>query len=244
MFSISKKQGKTLLITGRVVQENTIELNFIDDNTNCLLDGEVFLNNRLVGSTQNGKLILSEENLGLGKANISIRGFTDFCFGRNKGILFFETWEFQNLLEYEGYIVNLKTRLSPRNPRYAEEMQGFVKPEQTTSFLRDVNLENLGVEQAVEKLVSYRIRYRSDILLFNKIEYWQTPNETLVLGHGDCEDWAVTALSLIRAYNNTLQCYNVLWESHLSIFCFFNEDELIKFQSDEDFINWAYWLGI
>ncbi len=224
--------------------------------------------------------------------------------GEDSNLPFAEYWIIHDLQysfnNYEN--INFELNLEPRWPRYYIEMQDFVRSEETTSYIEE-NLrkyfENDTLED-LDRIANYmRISYVSDFNLFKKTEYWQTPKEVLKIKMGDCEDWAVTTLSLMRAYNNTVNCYNILWPTHISILCYeknrfviydqgktrfstvletkntndfitiqenkiairkmrndyfdwyglkpderrmyalFNEEELITFEEDEDFVNWA-----
>ncbi len=210
-------------------EERIIEFHFYDNKTDCVLNGDVLINDEIVGKSENGIFILEGEDYENSK--VSINGLTDICFQKDKDLLFYETWEV-DLKDYSGKIINFRTQLTPRKPRNYKEMQGFVRPEETKNYLLDINLDNDNFEEDLDKITSYRIRYRADNILFNRLEYWQTPKETLDLGHGDCEDWAVTTLSLIREYNSNLKCYNILWETHISIFCFIEGNYFI-FDQDE-----------
>ena len=96
-------------------------------------------------------------------------------------------------------------------------------------------MDSVDIETNLDRINEYGIRYRSDNLLFNQEEYWQTPAETLEKGHGDCEDWAITSLSMIREYDPSLKCYNLLWESHLSVFCYVNGNYIIYDQDKTKF---------
>jgi len=197
---------KGIQITGNIIDQTTAELRFFDIKSKCIIDGEVYLNNRLIGRTINGAIILGQTSQESNNI-ISIKGLTDSCF-KDPGLVFYESWSLGDLDYYLGKIVNFNAELTPRYPEYYEEMQGFVRPNETIGYLSNLNFVS-NDEDNLDKIVKYRIRYRSDSLLFQNLEYWQTPKETLDLGHGDCEDWATTALSLIRAYNDSIKCYNI-----------------------------------
>lgn len=54
--------------------------------------------------------------------------------------------------------------------------------------------------EAIRQWVADHITYRSDSTVHGTVEYWQLPAETMMLGTGDCEDFAILFCSLLRAY--------------------------------------------
>jgi hypothetical protein len=283
-----------------------IKLIFYDNKTDCKLNGEIYVDDILLGETKEGIFVLTEnEYKQKFKTNSSlyIFGRTDYCFGTDANLPFADYWTIHDLqYSFDNYEdLDFELNLDPRWPKYYIEMQDFVRPEETESYLEDSLRRYFknNTWEDLDKISNFAIRYRSDNLLFNKAEYWQTPAESLKKGHGDCEDWAVTTLSLMRAYNDSINCYNILWPTHISILCYednffviydqdetrfstrletentgesivqqenkvairkmrnnyfdwyglspnerqmfalFNEKELITFEEDEDFVNWA-----
>ncbi len=286
-----------------------IKLIFYDNKTDCKLNGEIYVDDVLLGETKEGIFVLTEnEYKQKFKTNSSlyIFGRTDYCFGNDANLPFADYWIIHDLqYSFDNYEdLDFELNLNPRWPKHYIEMQDFVRPEETKSYLEDRLKKYFknNTWEDLDKISNFAIRYRSDKLLFNKAEYWQTPAESLKKGHGDCEDWAVTTLSLMRAYNNSINCYNILWPTHISILCYednsfviydqdeirfstrletkntedfivqqenkvairkmrnnyfdlyglhpnerqtfalFNEKELITFEKDEDFVNWAIQL--
>jgi len=53
---------------------------------------------------------------------------------------------------------------------------------------------------AIRDWVAANIQYKSDEEQWGVDDYWQTPDETLSLGSGDCEDFAILLCTLLRAY--------------------------------------------
>ncbi len=287
-----------------------IKLIFYDNKTDCKLNGEVYVDDVLLGETKEGIFVLTEnEYKQKFKKNSSlyIFGRTDYCFGEDRNLPFAEYWTIYDLqYSFDNYQdENFELNLDPRWPQYYLEMQDFIRPEETKSYLEDSLRKYFknNTWEDLDTISNYmRISYISDWNRFKKAEYWQTPSEALKIKMGDCEDWAITTLSLMRAYNDTIDCYNILWPTHISILCYeknrfviydqdktkfstsletentgdsaviqenkiairkmrngyfdwyglspderrmyalFNEKELITFEKDEDFVNWAIQL--
>ncbi|MEA2003859.1 MAG: hypothetical protein U9O53_02770, partial [archaeon] len=58
-----------------------------------------------------------------------------------------------------------------------------------------------------------------------ELDYWQLPNETLIKNRGDCEDFSVAFVSLMKAYDPSLKCYSMSLINHQSSICKYTEDE-------------------
>jgi hypothetical protein len=218
---------------GRAVGDITskeVQLSFYDENTSCKLNGNVYLDDVLLGESKNGILTLKENEVNksvLNGTNLHILGTTDSCFGeKNKNLTLEEYWKVNNLNFYKYETIFFKAKITPRKPRYYEEMSGFVRPSEVNDYLSKLNLKN-NTGDNLDKINEYKIRYISDSFQFNESDYWQTPNETMNKKYGDCEDWAVTVLSMMRSYNSSLKCYAVVWETHMSIFCYYNGNYII-----------------
>jgi len=50
----------------------------------------------------------------------------------------------------------------------------------------------------VNRLVNTEIAYHEDDQIYGKLDYWASAQETLTLGRGDCEDFAIMKYSLLR----------------------------------------------
>ncbi len=60
-----------------------------------------------------------------------------------------------------------------------------------------IEYEDRNIE-GVLKWVSDNIEYRSDFQLYSTLEYWATPEETFKKKAGDCEDFAILDLYLLK----------------------------------------------
>lgn len=233
----SVRLGKMyFLIPEDKLGEGYTYLYFNDNKTGCEMNGDIYIDNEVIGSTTNGSFLLFKNYLE-NKNNLSIRGYTSDCF-EDTGFLYYRTWNINNLTDiFEYSKVNLiLLDYSPRQPIEYIEMQDFIRLEETESFIDKMNKSLVGpIEKDLDILSKTKIKYIEDIDLFGEMEYWQTPYETLSRGEGDCEDWAITILSLMRKYNNNIDCYNLLWRNHVSIFCYFDNNFIIYDQDKTKF---------
>jgi len=53
--------------------------------------------------------------------------------------------------------------------------------------------------QAVNRYVNHRVRYVEDEIQWGRADVWSTANQTLSSGRGDCEDYAIAKLQMLRA---------------------------------------------
>ena len=222
------------IIPEEAIIEKNVELYFYDLEENCTLDGEVFIEHYSLGNTKNGILLLNEslyEDKFFENARVSIIGTTDYCFGKDSDLPFKEVWEVPNLEYYFEYKKPLlfEAEVSPRRPYYPEEMQGFVRPEEVAESLSKINInENDSQSENIEKILRRTyLNWVSDSLRFGKAEYWQTPLEFIHNKGGDCEDWAVYFLSLLRKYDSNLNCYAAVWHTHVNVLCQINQTFII-----------------
>jgi len=210
------------------IKANSIKLTFYDNNTNCSLNGGVYLGDNLMGYSKNGSFILfypNYENLSYYGEILSISGLTDSCFGTNENLPLMGVWTTPNLKYYfdNNKSPNFVAELTPRSPQYYGEMMGFVRPYEVGTELDKIYLPSDIKRDRIEKIVDYvggKIRYYSDYTLFKQVEYWQTPLETLQRNEGDCEDWATAILSLILEDDPNAKCYNIILQTHVNIFCY------------------------
>ncbi len=90
-------------------------------------------------------------------------------------------------------------------PNHPEQMQSFITPNDPAvqAVLNEILGQSLGIFcdfEALRDWVSSHVSYRHDQDVHGVSEYWQYPSETLSLGTGDCEDFAILLCSLLRAY--------------------------------------------
>jgi hypothetical protein len=215
-----------------------INLTFYDKNTTCSLNGEIYVDELFLGMTEEGKYLLTKEEYDE-KFQINsllfIQGETENCFGKDSNLPLAMGWETPDLNYYfdTGEEVLFEAEINPRQPAYFSAMQGFIRPEEID--LESFHLTtNLSSTQAVEELFSkFYMSYISDSAFFGETEYWQTPKDLLKNRAGDCEDWAITMISIIEAYNSSIDCYLAGWDTHMNMICNFNNKTMGMFDQDK-----------
>ena len=205
-------------------KEKNIVLAFYDKKTNCSLDGNLYFDEKYVGQIKERKFETQLDEYSSVKV-IKVNGTTNSCFEKNANLPF--TIYFENLTLNKN--MDFEAELNPRFPSYPEEMQKFVKPEEVVETLEKMYLDyNLTNIEAVEKIFNrFYMNYASDSDKFGIAEFWQTPKDYLTSKSGDCEDWAIMFLSLIKAHNPKTQCYLAIWDSHANVICNFNQTFII-----------------
>lgn len=130
----------------------------------------------------------------------------------------------QNVSDNETLFFNISEK-SFRFPDYPIEVTNYVRPKDVkwflNSFLNQIPQFEYDALDYIKRRTEVEVRY-----YFDMGEDWQFPNETLRRGYGDCEDFSTLLLSLFKAYNEELKCYNLLLYRHLSTFCilYFEKD--------------------
>ena len=201
------------------------------DESNCSLNGYVFSGEKLIGKTREGYFNLTysnyKENFNT-KANISLFGKLGSCF-QEPEFLFDKYWESFEILDYyfDGEsLFKFGTKINSHNPT-KRELLGFIQPEKIKLELENVSIKREIVLEDLTEINSYlnkKINYVDDWDFNKEINYWQTPSETLEVRKGDCEEFSTTLISLFLAYNSSLNCYNVVFSSHVTTFCKINEN--------------------
>lgn len=57
---------------------------------------------------------------------------------------------------------------------------------------------NHSTPEQLARFLKARLIFQEDLALFGQMDYWQTPEEVLIRGRGDCEDYALLADDLLR----------------------------------------------
>lgn len=114
-----------------------------------------------------------------------------------------------------------KSQQIVRQPQTLEQMQAFVRPDEEKEELEKMYIgKDKTPQEAIDTIFNrFYMPYLEDVTLFGTSEYWQTPKERISNKGGDCEDWAISFLSLLREYNSSLNCYDAIWFTHVSVIC-------------------------
>jgi hypothetical protein len=206
------------------LNNNYVTLYFYENKTLCPLNGNITIKDKLVGESKDGEYPLPKtEYYNIEGSEIELKGLTDSCFGSNANLPFIEYWtlpDLDNSFE-DNETAKFVTEFNPRLPRYYEEMQGFIRPYEAKERLSRIplNENNSDLKNLDIIFESTYMNYVTDQGQFGKSDYWQTPKNFIDNKGGDCEDWAIYTVSLIRAYNPNLNCYAASWLTHMNVLC-------------------------
>jgi len=204
--------------------DTNVTLFFYDNLTTCPLNGEVFIGNKSLGRSNEGKFALSRKDYDLyWNTEVGIIGFSDTCFGKDIGLPLAYFWNIKDLKYYfeNEETIDFIAEIDLRSPTYPQAMQGFIRPEEVQEKLNEISFkkDNYVMDNVTQIFGHTYMNYVSDLARFGKMDYWQTPSDFIKNKGGDCEDWAIYAASLLRAYDPTLNCYAALWYTHMNVIC-------------------------
>jgi len=200
-------------------QEDFTDLIFYDSDTNCNLSGILVWGNFTATVVEGKYRLYKKDYRSVDTMDVILYGDTDVCFGKNSNLPFYLEWESDYILEYSEY--TFEAIFNPRSPEHPQAMQGFIRPYEVQERLNEVNFneDNSQLENISQIFGRTYMNYISDSARFGKADYWQTPSDFIKSKGGDCEDWAIYTVSLLRAYDPNLNCYAALWYSHMNVLC-------------------------
>jgi len=143
-------------------------------------------------------------------------------------------------------------------PATASEFKSYITPESSSvkktllSIIGDppYEMSQVGFDD-IREWVAINIEYMSDEKRWGE-DYWQTPEETLLYGTGDCEDFSILLCSLLRAYGiDAERVYVALGiDDEEDGHAFLLEDwysdgewRTIESQAPAQLASWHSWLG-
>lgn len=94
--------------------------------------------------------------------------------------------------------VALSIGKTPLDRRWRAIAQGSVGPAARTYAASVSTLDALARIDAVNRYVNARVAYVNDIRLSGVEDRWSVGNETLARGKGDCEDYAIAKMQMLR----------------------------------------------
>ncbi|MDP2926393.1 MAG: hypothetical protein Q8N99_08500 [Nanoarchaeota archaeon] len=230
--------------TGYAIKEpeKKVTLYFYDENTNCSLDGFLFIGETLIGKAENGIYNLSyrdytEKFLNNTNKNITLFGKLGKCFNKDSDYYFDRSWK--NIAIDESYFRSdseflFKTKLKIHNP-IKREMLGFIQKDNAKYYLNNIILNNITFNDlsTINKHLDNNTKYVIDWGI-DKENYWQSPYETFTRRSGDCEDFSTALLSLFLAYDENIKCYNVIFSTHITTFCYISGNYIYYDQKDKE----------
>ena len=88
--------------------------------------------------------------------------------------------------------LSLVVDASPRQPSAISEILSSTRLDRWASLLNSAAQDSESVQlERINRFINDAISYASDQQLWGQEDYWATPEETLKLGQGDCEDYAI-----------------------------------------------------
>jgi hypothetical protein len=145
------------------------------------------------------------------------------------------------MFEYveSGYVEKFVTYVTNSDYRKAVGLKKWIK-EQITVPEKELLLCDEVAVQKLKEVIS-TVKYVPDQTVWNMPEYWQTAEETLALGTGDCEDGAVLLYVLCReagvpASRLMLFAGSVIGGGHC---CLFYKPD--NYPLNWTILDWCYW---
>ncbi|NOX71822.1 MAG: transglutaminase domain-containing protein [Candidatus Micrarchaeota archaeon] len=185
-------------------------------------NGTAILRNKeefIIKKIENGNMILEDKTY----CNVSGTKNLTIMLGNDEEMPFY--WDLTDISCKDNIIYldisdeDIKEINKPIQERWPHNL---ITSNKVSKYISHIKFTNNSIDdlKTIQEFVDSRIRYRFDSIVGSE---WESANEALEKGYGDCEEWAVSFVSLAKAYNRSTRCYAMVLTHHVGAFCILGE---------------------